>query len=132
MRQPIHERLDAYEVSRKLAVELYPVTAKFPAEERYGLASQIRRAAVSIPANIAEGAARRSKKEFVRFLLTSRGSATELRLLLDIAYQTGSLRSDRLEPLLQTVDRIIAMTSGLINRSDRVSDSRFPIPDSRP
>jgi four helix bundle protein len=90
-KQPIHERLDLFVVARQLAIDLYRDTAGFPSEERFGLVSQIRRAAVSIPANVAEGAARRSKPEFVRFLLTARGSATELRLLLDIACQIGHL-----------------------------------------
>jgi four helix bundle protein len=82
------------------------------------LTSQIRRAAVAIPANIAEGAARRSKREFARFLLTARGSATELRLLLDIARETGKINSKEFEICDQQLDRIFAMTSGLIRKSD--------------
>jgi four helix bundle protein len=116
---PFHERLDVYALSRELAIDLYGDTAKFPFQERFGLVSQIRRAAISIPANIAEGAARRSKKEFVRFLLAARGSATELRLLLDIACQTGNLASARFRVCDALLDRIILMISGLIRRSDR-------------
>ncbi|HSS44257.1 MAG TPA: four helix bundle protein [Thermoanaerobaculia bacterium] len=120
-KQPIHERLDLYVVARQLAIDLYRDTARFSPGERYGLVSQIRRAAVSIPANVAEGAARRSKREFGRFLLAARGSATELRLLLDIACQTGSLTQERFDLLGRTLDRIIAMSSGLIQRADRLS-----------
>ena len=116
---PYHERLDVYALARKLAIELYRDTASFPIQERFGLVSQIRRSAVSVPANIAEGAARRSKKEFAHFLLTARGSATELRLLLDIACQTGSLPIDRFRQCEAILDRIILMVSGLIRRSDR-------------
>lgn len=116
--QQAHEKLDAFRLSRELALELYRLSASFPQEERFGLTSQIRRAAVAIPANIAEGAARRSKREFSRFLLTARGSATELRLLLDIAHETGSLSENDFHCCEQKLDRIFAMTSGLIRRSD--------------
>jgi four helix bundle protein len=119
MQVPYHERLDVYALARNLAIDLYRDTASFPIQERFGLASQIRRSAVSVPANIAEGAARRSKKEFTRYLLTARGSATELRLLLDIACQTGMLPTDRFRQREAILDRIILMVSGLIRRSDR-------------
>jgi four helix bundle protein len=114
-----HERLDVYRISRELALDLYRCTAGFPPDEKFGLTSQIRRAAVAIPANIAEGAARRSKREFSRFLLTARGSATELRLLLDIAHETGSLGKEDFLRCDRKLDRILEMTSGLIRRSDR-------------
>jgi four helix bundle protein len=113
-----HEKLDAYKVARQFAIELYRYTAAFPAEERFGLTSQIRRAAVAIPANIAEGAARRSKREFSRVLLTARGSTAELRLLLDIAHETGRLNDETFSVCESKLDRIFAMTSGLIRRSD--------------
>jgi four helix bundle protein len=116
--RPFHKRLDVYVVARQFAIDLYRDTVAFPADERFGLVSQIRRAAVSIPANIAEGAARRSKREFSRFLLAARGSATEPQLLLDIACQTGNLSGERFRSCEQTLDRIFAMTSGLIRRAD--------------
>lgn len=116
--QQAHEKLDAFRLSRELALKLYRCTVCFPSEERFGLTSQIRRAAVSIPANIAEGAARRLKREFSRFLLSARGSATELRLLLDIAHETGNLPDEDFDRFEQKLDRIFAMTSGLIRRSD--------------
>jgi four helix bundle protein len=123
---PVHERLDLFVLAKQFAIDLYKETKTFPADERFGLTSQIRRAAVSIPANVAEGAARRSKKEFVRFLLTARGSATELRLLLDIACQTGSLSDDRFRRCEAMLDRILAMTTGLIHRADRGSKESGP------
>jgi four helix bundle protein len=123
MRQPLgHENLDLYRVSRQFAVDLYRETAGFPADERYGLTSQIRRAAVSIPANIAEGAARRSKKEFTRFLLMARGSSAELRVLLEIAWNTGILSEARFRAHEESVDRISSMASGLIRQSDSQTD----------
>jgi four helix bundle protein len=115
---PFHENLDVFISSKRLILDLYRFTAEFPFHERFGLVPQIRRAAVSIPANIAEGAARRSKREFGRFLLAARGSATELQLLLDIACETGNLSKDRHGELRATLDRVVSMTSGLIRRAD--------------
>jgi four helix bundle protein len=120
MLRPFHERLDAFVLSRQLAIDLYRETRSFPPQERFGLVSQIRRSAVSIPANLAEGAARRSKKDFVRFLLTARGSATELRLLLDIALQTQCLREESFRSHEVALERIVLMLSGLIRRSERL------------
>lgn len=110
----MHEDLDVCRVAKRFAVELYRDTAQFPREEQLGLTSQIRRAAVSIPVNIAEGASRRSKKEFARFLLIARGSSAELRVLLEIAHDIAVLPSERFISAEQTVDRISSMTSGLI------------------
>jgi four helix bundle protein len=109
-----HEQLDVFKVARALAIDIYRETGQFPREERYGLVSQLRRAAVSIPANIAEGAAGRSKKDFARFLLVARGSSTELKLLLDIARETGHLSTSRFLPLDATLERVFSMISGLI------------------
>jgi four helix bundle protein len=113
-----HEHLDVFKLASQFAVDLYRLTARFPASERLGLASQIRRASVSIPANIAEGAARRSKRDFARFLLNARGSTTELRLLLEIASATGTMGADDHERHKVTLERIFSMTNGLIRHCD--------------
>ncbi|MCM3902326.1 MAG: four helix bundle protein, partial [Pyrinomonadaceae bacterium] len=73
-----HQKLDAWSKSVDLVVEVYRATERFPKEERYCLTSQVRRAAVSVPANIAEGAGRYSQKEFAHFLSNAQGSASEL------------------------------------------------------
>jgi four helix bundle protein len=73
-----HKDLDVWKQAMALAGKVYQFTSKFPKEEVYGLTSQMRRAAVSIPSNIAEGAARNSSKEFVQFLYISLGSLAEL------------------------------------------------------
>ena len=73
-----HEKLDVWKRSIDLVVSVYRLTENFPSEEKFGLTSQIRRASVSIPANIAEGAARESDKEFVRFLSIAQGSTSEV------------------------------------------------------
>ena len=73
-----HEQLDAWKFSRGLAKAVYQMTATFPAEERYGLSQQMRRAAMSIPSNIAEGAGRNGAKEYLRFIGVACGSLAEL------------------------------------------------------
>ncbi|MGH9202564.1 MAG: four helix bundle protein, partial [Vicinamibacterales bacterium] len=73
-----HKDLDAWRVAVDLAQQIYEVTRAFPKEEQFGLSAQMRRAAVSIPSNIAEGAARQGSKEFAQFLFFALGSASEL------------------------------------------------------
>ena len=82
-----HEKLDAWNRGIDLVLAVYRATDNFPKEERFGLTSQMRRAAVSIPANIAEGAARRTSKEFAYFLSNAQGSTSELETELLIAYR---------------------------------------------
>ena len=113
-RHRAHEELDLYRLSKRVCLDLYALTKSFPKSERLGLVEQIRRSAVSVPVNIAEGAGRRSKKEFERFLLIARSSANELLVLLEIAHETGSLEPTKFAHCQQTLERIFAMTSGLI------------------
>ncbi|MEZ4881259.1 MAG: four helix bundle protein [Flavobacteriaceae bacterium] len=80
-----HNDLKVYQEAMDLVVEIYCITNNFPDSERFGLIGQIRRCSVSIPSNIAEGAARESKKEFKRFLYISLGSAAELETQLEIS-----------------------------------------------
>ena len=83
--QRLHKRLDVWQESMTLATGIYKLTESFPRSEIYGLASQMRRAAVSVPSNIAEGAARRSSKEFSQFLNVAGGSLSELDTQVEIA-----------------------------------------------
>ena len=85
MRLRNHKDLKVWEKSIDLAEEIYKITKNFPKEELYGITSQIRRAAVSISANIAEGAARNSNKEFIQFLYIALGSLSELETELIIS-----------------------------------------------
>lgn len=95
-----------------LTVDVYKATANFPPDERFGLTSQSRRAAVSIPSNIAEGAGRNSMKEFNNFLGIANGSSYELQTQLVIANKLELLDVDLLNPLLAQIDELQKMTYG--------------------
>ena len=86
-----YKDLDVWKMSMDLVVDLYEVTAEFPDDEKFGLISQIRRAAVSIPANIAEGYGRKTPRSYSQFLRISKGSVNELETLLIIASRLGLL-----------------------------------------
>jgi four helix bundle protein len=114
-----HEKLEVWETSVDLVVEVYKETEAFPKEERFGLTSQIRRAAVSVPANIAEGAGRQSSKEFAHFLSNAQGSSSELATELLIARRLGYLREEpytRMRNRLDSVGRVIVGLSRHVKR----------------
>ena len=94
-----------------LATRTHSLTAQFPKEEMYGLTSQIRRAAVSIPSNIAEGAARLSRKEFIHFLHIASGSVAELETQLLLATRLGFISIDR---TLAQVEEVRKLLLGLL------------------
>jgi four helix bundle protein len=92
------------------------VTAVFPTEERFGMVSQIRRAAVSIPVNIAEGAARKSKKEFLQFLYIAEGSLRELDTLIELSFELNFCLREIAENLLLSLENISKRIFGLIRK----------------
>ena len=87
-----HEKLEVWKRAVDLVTSIYAATKKVPSDERFGLTSQIRRAAVSIPANIAEGAARQSTKEFLQFISIAQGSSSEVETELLIAANWNTWR----------------------------------------
>ncbi|MCX7184247.1 MAG: four helix bundle protein [Nitrosospira sp.] len=89
-----HEQLEAWKFAMQLVKAVYQMTSDFPAEERYGLSQQMRRAAVSIPSNIAEGAGRNGAKEFLNFIGIARGSLAELETQLQLATMLGFAAPD--------------------------------------
>ena len=109
-----HQKLEAWAKGIELVIAIYKNSEHFPKEERYGLTSQIRRAAVSIPANIAEGAGRHSRKEFAHFLSNSQGSASELETELIIANRLGYLDEASFTLLIRELDRIGRLITGLV------------------
>jgi len=108
----IHKDLDVWKKAIEFVAEIYKITRNFPKDEIYGLTSQIRRAAVSIPSNIAEGAARNSTKEFIQFLYIALGSSAETETQLIIAKEIGYVENNSF--LLDEVGSIKKMILGLI------------------
>jgi len=108
-----HERLDVWKKSIDFVVALYKATERFPKDEKFGLTSQLRRAAVSISANIAERAARRTDKEFAYFLSNSQGSTSEVETELLIAYRLQYLPNETFRLLTSSLDEIGRMLTGL-------------------
>ena len=106
-----------------LAVEVYCVTALFPPEEKYGLISQTRRAAVSISSNIAEGAGRNSEKEFKYFLGIANGSSFELQTQLFISNKLSLLSNEDLEKMLQQIEELQKMNYGFQNMLNKKSST---------
>ena len=114
-----HERLEAWSKAIDFVVDVYKATESFPRDERFGLISQIRRAAVSVPANIAEGAARQSDKEFAYFLSNAQGSASEVETELIIAHKLGYLSETAFYALRSSIDRIGRLITGLLQHLKR-------------
>ena len=109
-----HYQLQAWQVSMQLVKLTYSWSKCFPAEEKFGLTSQIRRAAVSIPSNIAEGAARKSSREFVYFLNVARGSLSELDTQYLIAVDLEFAQPDSV--LSDCIEHASRLITGLLKR----------------
>ena len=108
-----HHDLLAWQQSIVLVKLIYRLTENFPSSELYGLTSQMRRAAVSVPANIAEGMARNSTKELLRFLAVARGSLSELDTHLVLSRELGFANSTM--EMEAQLDRVLGLIGGLIN-----------------
>jgi len=107
--------LRVWQEAMKFAVEVYRITAQFPRHELYVLSQQVRRAAVSVPSNIAEGKGHRSDGEFGRFLLHARGSLLEVQTQIMIANELQYLNSEEAQHLLAKADAIGRSLNSLIN-----------------
>ncbi len=106
--------LEIWQKAMSLTTEVYRMSNRLPRAEQWGLASQMQRAAVSIPANIAEGWGRSSRREFLQFLRISRGSLCELETHLILAEQLGYLTQAQTAPLLEQCDRLSRMLLSLM------------------
>jgi four helix bundle protein len=109
-----HKDLDLYKFAIDFVTEIYSGTKAFPKEEIYGLTAQMRRAAVSIPSNIAEGAARRHVGEFKQFLYIALGSAAELETQILISKNLLYLSVQKSDVLIERLNEISRMIQGLI------------------
>ena len=110
------KELKIWHKAMDIAVELYDITKSFPKEEVYGITSQMRRAAVSIPSNIAEGAGRKGDAEFKNFLNISNGSSFELDTQLLLSARLGFTTEQTIEHLLKEIDELQKMNYALMNR----------------
>jgi four helix bundle protein len=113
MKRP-HYNLLAWQKSVELVTVIYSATMHFPTDERFGLTNQIRRAAVSVPSNIAEGAARTSKKEFLQFLNIAKGSLSEVDTQLYISLKLGYIQGDN--PAFALSNQVAELLYGFIRK----------------
>lgn len=109
-----YKELEVWQLAKGFAIEVYKLTATFPRSEQFGLTSQIRRAATSVPANIAEGWGRGSAGEYIQFLLIARGSLMEVETHLIIANELGYLTPEQLKSCQSLVERIGQMLNRLV------------------
>jgi four helix bundle protein len=114
-----HRNLDVWKRSIDLAKYIYRISSQFPSTEQYGLASQMRRAVVSIASNISEGAARSSNKEFLQFINIAQGSASELDTQLELAKELGYVDQITYE---EVINDIIVVTKQLYGLARTVRD----------
>ena len=113
-----HKDLTVYQQAVDLVVDIYTLTKCFPKEELYGLTAQLKRASVSVPSNIAEGAGRRGKAEFIRFLYISMGSLSEVETQIEIAVRLSFC--EKQEDIIKKVYTIKRMLSKLIKSLEAV------------
>lgn len=114
------ENLEVYQKAINCVKEIYRITEKFPEEEKYGITNQLRRAAISIVTNIAEGSGRFHKKEYIQFLRMSRSSSYECIALLELALQLKYLSACEHKNLYAMVVEITKMLSGLIKAIEKI------------
>ena len=108
-----YKKLTVWQKSVELSVKMYEMTSKFPQEERFGLVSQIRKSAVSIASNIAEGAGRNTRGEFIQFIGISEGSINELETQIIISERLGYINSAELEETNSSISEIRKMLFSL-------------------
>ena len=116
-----YKKIDAWRLADDLTVAVYEKTAEFPREERYGLTSQVRRAAYSVPANIAEGSSRESKRDYLHFLYIARGSLSEAQYFIHLAHRLRYLTPNDSDNLASQVHATFACLHGLIRAVEKES-----------
>jgi four helix bundle protein len=114
-----HQKLDLYKVSKLFVLECYKLSKQLPADEKFGMISQIRRAALSVHLNIAEGASGKSEVERKRYFEVSRGSVVEIDAAIDIAHELNYLKNIPLNLLGEEMVRCFKMLTAMINSSTK-------------
>ena len=118
-----YTELEVWKKARQFAGQIYQITASFPKEEMYGLTSQIRRCAVSIPSNIAEGCGRQHQKETIQFLTIARGSLYELETQLYISNDIGIISVEQLEECLLEIESLGKLINGFKRYVSSIGDN---------
>lgn len=116
--QLAHTKLDVYQFSQELALECYRITKSFPSDEKFAMIQQIRRAALSVHLNIAEGSSRKSDAERKRYFEIARGSVIEIDAATDIAFKLKYATIEQLQPLGDLIIKTFKILSDLISKSD--------------
>ena len=111
-----YQNLDVYKLSMQLAYDVYQIVSTFPDFEKFGLSSQLRRASVSVPSNIAEGSGRQYQKEFVQFLFLAKGSLREVITQLELSKMLGYIDDELFSQTQDSADRLHKMLNRLISR----------------
>lgn len=119
-----HEDLEVWKLGMSLAADCYEVTKSFPREEAFGQTAQVRRASISIPANIAEGYGRESTAPFIHFLRVTQGSQKELETHVLLSQQVGLMTGANASPLLEKVESVGRMPRNLIRSLEAKLDDR--------
>jgi four helix bundle protein len=127
-----YERFEAWRRAHRLALEVFAVSDAWPQSERYGLTAQTRRAALSIPTNIAEGAAKRGRREFGRYLDIALGSLAELSYLLRFSHDRRLLSDEEWSALESQRDHVGKLVYGLYRKVRRPPDRPTACPPARP
>lgn len=114
-----YKELKVWQRSYQLCLEIYKITKRFPNEEKYGLTSQIRRAAVSVPSNIAKGYGRKTTPEYIRFLYIAYGSNCEMETQILLSKDLGYIKTGKLEILKEKVGEVERMLKALIKSLEK-------------
>jgi four helix bundle protein len=124
--------LEVWQMAIALVTDVYALTKEYPREELYGLTNQMRRAAVSIPSNIAEGRAKRSTKDFIRYINIAYGSAAELETQLIISRKLDYITDVAKSSLLERLARISRMLNGMLSGLEKKMSSSPRMPNADP
>ncbi len=116
-----YQSLDVWKVSMELVKEVYAMTKEYPEEEIYGLTSQTRQSAVSVPSNIAEGIGRQYKKDTLQFLHIARGSLYELGTQLNIALMVEIITNENLQKISALLEKALQLLNGYINYIEKAT-----------